>query len=223
MNDAEEQNFGGRAFEEILRIGKWIVARRKLKREDLFKTGVEPLLSELSEVYSEFLDVIQSARSMLREVSALQGTRTNDTEDRLKSALVQVVEAEALLQKGRIKRRELYEHCLARYVELNSTDPLKNFEYQSYLSSDDIELLANFYEALLSYFRNEEKEYSHDMRGLLLDLRTRLDLVVQKGFEADSVDKLQGIVSFLVKKETEFNKLWSEAVGVRYSLELKLS
>lgn len=223
MSDDENSTpISATAVQELLKFGKWIVARRALKREDLFKSGVEPILDELSEIHSEFLRVLVSTRGGIEELVQAADKNANNFADLISTHRHALANAKELLERGRLRRRQLYEQCLARYVDLNEQSTVNSLDRMSFLDPSDFELLAKFYEALLSYFRNDAKTYNHSMRDVIGSVQIDLTLLEQDGFDATRVDRLRTVTDEMIEKERVFNDLWSQAVGVRYQLELRL-
>lgn len=221
-DDDGELGFGEKAFDELLRLGKWILARRKLERSDVFDRDVDAVLEDLDKVHTDFLRVLVASQDSISKLVDAQVRGSNAVSDLLDHANLQIAEAKETLEQGRIGRRHLYERCLARYVDLNSADEVQVLKRAAYFGDQEIELLLRFLEALLSYFRTEAKAYNHEMRNLLNELEIEIDQANREGLDEESRRRLEQASVKLVEKEQDFVANWSAAVGLRYELELKL-
>lgn len=221
-NEDQNPSVQARAFEEIVRLGKWIVNRRKLTRQDVFSKDIEPLVDELDKVHADFLNVLRRMAAGVELALSAQERRQNFVEDEIRRQIENCHSASELLESGRIQRRKLYEKSLARYVDLRSKAP-DLIAKKAFLMPADLELIAKFYDALLAYFSNDASIYAHNMRSRLRLVLEGLEMVLREGANEETRRYLEEQLEQVARMEKEFSKNWSEATKFRFALESRLS
>ncbi|MCV6622020.1 MAG: hypothetical protein OIF51_09765 [Cellvibrionaceae bacterium] len=223
MTDTEaEPSFQARAFEEVVRLGKWILSRRKLTRSDVFSNEIEPLIDELDAVHADFLEALHSMKTGIGEVLAVRDRKTNNIPESIKGQIDSCREVSEKLNAGRLMRRKLYEKCLARYVDLRTNTP-DLVAKRAFLMPADLELIAKFYDALMAYFTNDASVYDHDMRTRITIVKDLLDTSILDGISDESASRLEEQLAQISLMEQSFSENWAEATKFRFQLESRLS
>jgi len=211
-----------RAFEEFVRLGRWILNRRKLTRSDVFSNDIEPLIDELDSVHADFLEALQRMRAGIEEALAVRDRKLNAIPKKMQQQLGNCREVFEKLNNGRIQRRKLYEKCLARYVDLRTYTP-DIVAKRAFLMPEDLELITKFYDALMAYFTNEALTYDHDMRHRIKIVMHLIDTSIRDGISREIAGQLDEELVHISLMEQEFSKNWAEATKFRFQLESRLS
>lgn len=217
-----EPSFQARAFEEVVRLGKWILSRRKLTRGDVFTNEIEPLIDELDTVHADFLEALQRMKAGIEEALAVRDRKINNVPERMKQHIDSCCEVSEMLNTGRLTRRKLYEKCLARYVDLRTNTP-DLVAKRAFLMPADLELITKFYDALMAYFTNDASIYDHDMRTRITIVRELLDTSLRDGINRESAGRLEEQLAQISSMEQAFSENWAEATKFRFQLESRLS
>ncbi|MEO0344121.1 MAG: hypothetical protein AAF198_11860 [Pseudomonadota bacterium] len=223
MSDENETGgFQARAFDELVRLGKWIVDRRKLTRSDIFSKDIEPLIDELDRTHEDFLVALRKMEVGISSTLAAESRKQNSINEELERQISICHDVSELIEKGRLQRRKLFEKCLARYVDLRQNGA-HQIGKRAFLMPSDLELITKFYDALMAYFTNDASEYDHNVRTMIGRVESSLEAAKFNGVTEMVVNDLRQHLSDLTAMEDAFSNNWSNAVQFRFQLEARLT
>lgn len=199
-------SFWGEIGREFVAIARRLIAARSEHRKVVFEKAVAPHISTMEMSHRDFLQIFSEVREML-EAAALALQR-NDRESEIKKLLEQTERLREVRDTKRVDRRAMYEEVVWRQKELSENRFIVG---EIVLSGEETQILHDFYDNILRYFRRSSQEYNHGVHHVIFSVRRLLVKAARGELISDEIKNLSEEINELENQKEELWALVSSA------------
>lgn len=218
MQDDSSQGASTPPLTELIRIITRFVDKRGQFRRDYFASNVEPLLAEMRESHSDFTNICARIEKASCDVLAAVYSRSNSTLTEIDAIQTDVDTTSANRESGRMRRRELFGRATALQISIEEA----LVSNRVYFSTNEIQRINSFADQIVSYFSNEDREYSHKAGKFIEQLLAILEEIAENGRTPEALDSLENLISDVRSYRNSQEKKWIETCTLFYQLNLSL-